>query len=156
MTHVRVGRIAALVLVRSLAMGAGTAPPVAAQATPGPVTPPYIILAHLTSGSSLGLTTVGPFSAVTKIAQAGTYVTVRWTLSPATAGQRIEVYVTTRASGGIWGPWTLLTVRLTDAHGVGYFHWRMEQPGWFSVQGRFAGAAHLTTARAPAVQIRWR
>jgi hypothetical protein len=104
----------------------------------------------------VGLTTVGPFSAVTKIPRVGAYVTVRWTLSPPTAGQRIEVYVTTRGPGGIWGPWTPLTARLTDARGVAYFHWRMEQPGRFSVQGRFAGAAHLTTARAAAVQIRWR
>jgi hypothetical protein len=156
MTHVRVGRIAALVLVLSLALSTATAPRAAAQATPGPVTPPYIVLAHLASGSAVGLTTVGPFSAVTKIAQAGTYVTVRWTLSPATAGQRIEVYVTTRAPGSNWGPWRLLTARLTDAQGTAYFHWRSEQPGWLSVQGRFEGAAHLTAARAPAVQIRWR
>jgi hypothetical protein len=156
MTHLHVGRIATVGLALSLALGVGAPPPVAAQATPGPITPPYIVLAHLTSGSATGLTTVGPFSAVTKVARPGSYVTVRWTLSPPAAGQRIEVYVTTRAPGGSWGPWTLLTARLTDAQGMAYFHWRSAQPRWLSVQGRFVGATHLTPARGPAVQIHWR
>jgi hypothetical protein len=156
MTHLRVARIATLTLALSLALGAGTPATVTAQATPGPITPPYIVLTHLTSGTATGLTTAGPFSAVTKIARPGTYVTFRWTLSPPAADQRIEVYVTTRSPGGSWGPWTYLTARLTDAQGMAYFHWRLQQPGWLSVQGWFAGATHLTAARAPAVQIRWR
>jgi hypothetical protein len=147
---------AAAALVLGLVLSTFTASPVAAQTGPGPITPPFIVLSQLASGSALGLTTAGPFSAVTKIPQVGTYVTVRWTLRPATAGQRIEVYVSTKASGGSWGPWKLLTGRLTDARGMAYFHWRSEQPVWLSVQGRFVGATHLTSARAPAVQIHWR
>ncbi|MGO9178937.1 MAG: hypothetical protein ACLQHS_06660 [Candidatus Limnocylindrales bacterium] len=149
-------RAAAVVLVLSLSLSVATAAPVAAQATPGPITPPYIVVAQLGSGSALGVTTVGPFSAATKTRRLGAYVTVRWTLRPATAGQRIDVYVTTKAPSGSWGPWRLLTARLTDARGMAYFHWRSEQPVWLSVQGRFAGAVHLTSARGPAVQIRWR
>ena len=149
-------RAAAAVLVLSLSLSAATTTPVAAQATPGPITPPYIVVAQLGSGTALGVTTVGPFSAATKTPRLGAYVTVRWTLRPATAGQRIDVYVTTKAPGGSWGPWRLLTARLTDAQGTAYFHWRSRTLVWLSVQGRFAGAAHLTSARARAVQIRWR
>jgi hypothetical protein len=145
-----------VVLVLGLSLSAATAAPVAAQATPGPIIPPYIVVAQLGSDSALGVTTVGPFSAATKIPRLGAYVTVRWTLRPVAAGQRIDVYVTAKAPGGSWGPWKLLTVRLTDAQGTAYFRWRSEQRVWLSVQGRFAGAIHLTAARGPAVQIRWR
>jgi hypothetical protein len=152
----RVRGIAALVMVVSLTTGAGTVQPVAAQASPGPITPPFIILAQIASGSSPGLTTAGPFSAVTKLPRVGTYVTIRWVLDPPAADQRIEVFVATKGPSGTWSTWTPLTARLTDSHGIAYFHWRLARPGWLSVQGRFAGAVHLTAARAPAVQVRWR
>ena len=156
MAQLRVGRIGALALVSSLVLAAGTAPPAAAQATPGPITPPFIVLAQLTSGSVVGLTTVGPFSSTTKLPRPGEYATIRWVLSPPVPDQHIDVYVTTKAPDGTWGPWRLLTARLTDAKGVAYFHWRSGTPTWLSVQGRFQGAIHLTPARAPAVQVRWR
>ena len=155
MAQLRVGRIGALALVTSLVLAAGTAAPAAAQATPGPITPPFIVLAQLTSGSAVGLTTVGPFSSTTKLPRPGEYATIRWVLSPPVPDQHIAVYVTTKAPDGTWGPWRLLTARLTDAKGVAYFHWRSGTPTWLSVQGRFQGATHLTPARAPAVQVRW-
>ncbi len=155
MAQMRVHRIGALALVMSLAWSAGTATPAAAQATPGPITPPFIILAQLTSGSVVGLTTAGPFSSTTKRPRPGEYVTIRWVLSPPAAGQHIEVWVTTKGPDGGWAPWRLRTARLTDAKGIAYFHWRSATPAWWSVQGRFAGATHLTPARAPAVQVRW-
>ena len=100
MAQLRVGRIGALALVTSLALAAGTAPPAAAQATPGPITPPFIVLAQLTSGSAVGLTTVGPFSSTTKLPRPGEYVTIRWVLSPPVPDQHIDVYVTTKATDG--------------------------------------------------------
>ncbi len=155
MAQMRVRQIGALALVMSLALAAGTAPPAVAQATPGPITPPFIVLAQLTSGSAVGLTTAGPFSSTTKLPRPGEYVTIRWVLSPPVADQHIEVYVTTKGPDGTWAPWRLLTARLTDARGIAYFHWRSGTPTWLSVQGRFQGTTHLTPARAPAVQVRW-
>jgi hypothetical protein len=156
MAQLRVGRIGPLALVISLALSAGTATPAAAQVSPGPITPPFIVLAQLTSGSAVGLTTGGPFSSTTKLPRPGEYATIRWVLSPPVPDQHIDVYVTTRGPEGTWGPWRLLTARLTDAQGMAYFHWRSATPTWLSVQGRFQGATHLTPARAPAVQVRWR
>ena len=117
--------------------------------------PPYLGVTRLTSGSALGVTVAGPFTQGTKHPKLGEYITVRWTLSPAFAGEKLDVYVASRAPGGLWGPWKLLTVRLTGTHGYAYFHWRSVTPAWISAWARFPGSSHLTSAASPAVQIRW-
>ena len=124
-----------------------------AQATQ--VIPPYLGVARLASGSALGLTVVGPFTGATKLPKLGEYVTVRWTLSPAFAGEPLDVYIATKGPTGHWGPWKRLTVRLTGAHGYAYFHWRSPTPAWISVWAGFPGSSHLTSAASPAVQISW-
>ena len=141
----------------AVAVAVALARPVAASSTAlaTQVTPPYIVLTHLASGSALGVTVAGPFSQGAKLPKLDEYVTVRWTLSPAMTGQVLDVYVASKGASGTWGPWKRLTVRLTGAHGYAYFHWRSLTPAWISVWAKFPGTLHLTSVASPAVQIRW-
>ena len=135
-----------------------TASPLTANAAEGPsavVTPPYIILTHLVSGAAPGVTMAGPFATGPIVAGVDHYVTVRWSLSPTLTGQLIDVYVATRASNGRLGAWTLLTKRLTDAHGRAYFTWRSAKPESIAVLGRFGGGTHFTPSSALPRSIVW-
>ena len=148
------GRTAAILLAAIL-LAAGPLTADASSAKPGVVTPPYIILTHLVSTAAPGVTTAGPFGTGAIVAGIDRYVTVRWSLSPTLSGQLIDVYVATRASNGRLSAWTLLTKRLTDAHGRAYFMWRSAKPESIAVLGRFAGGVHFTPSSALPRSIVW-
>ena len=102
-------------------------------------------------GTKLGLPgAAGAYSASTKVAPIGTYVTWRADLGADAAGATIGVEVATKAADGTWSPFTRLTGRKADGAGVVTFSWRASSATWQSV--RFSGGGSTSTAS----QARWR
>jgi len=109
---------------------------------------------NLTAGSAVGVVRVpappvGPFGRKTLVVKPNQQTTCRWTMTPLAGQQTIQVWVAVKGSDGTWGPFQLLTTRLTDlTTGNAYFFWKSATPAWVSIQGRFPGSALFGAATA--------
>ena len=101
-----------------------------------------------TSGSALGLATSG-FSATTKIAKLGQYVTWQFGFGSAAAGKNVTILWEAKSASGTWPGMKAFTGRIADANGNVTFHWKFTKATWISVEGQ------LGTTTAPARQARW-
>jgi hypothetical protein len=105
-----------------------------------------------TAGSKLGLVSApGSYTADTKVAGLGKYVTWQANLGAGAAGKVVGVYVSTKGGDGTWGAWTRVTGRTADATGTLLYSRREASSSWLSV--RFSGDGVSFTK---ATQARWR
>ena len=134
--------VVALLLVIAISVAAAFAPVAATRAA-----------VQSSASSKLNLPGRPPFdySTTTKIASLGQYVTWRALVGTANANKRMDVEIAVKR-GGVWGPWSALTTRAVDAHGVLQFSWRYNtSPAWISI--RFA--RRDSPYRTNAIQARW-
>jgi hypothetical protein len=101
-------------------------------------------------GTALGVATQATYTAMTKVAHVGSYVTWRATVGPDAVGRSVEVWVARRRPDLSWTSFVRTTTRRGDASGVVAYSRRETSAGWLSV--RFALDGVLTTA----AQARWR
>jgi hypothetical protein len=103
-----------------------------------------------TAGTVLGLGTSGSsYSAATKIAKYGQYVTWQFGFGSAAAGKNVTIWLATKSASGTWSAFKPFTGRIADANGNAYFHWKFTKAAWISVE------AQLGTTITPARQARW-
>jgi hypothetical protein len=104
----------------------------------------------VTAGTVLGLGTSGSsYSAATKIAKYGQYVTWQFGFGSAAAGKNVTIWLATKSASGTWSAFKSFTGRIADANGNAYFHWKFTKAAWISVEGQ------LGTTITPARQARW-
>jgi hypothetical protein len=115
---------------------------------PAPTLPAPIT--SISAGTALGLGTSGSsYSAATKIAKYGQYVTWQFGFGSAAAGKNVTILLATKSASGTWSAFKPFTGRIADANGNAYFHWKFTKAAWISVE------AQLGTTITPARQARW-
>lgn len=133
--------------------GSGTVTIFVANATPASQAITFTIgtaaTTSATAGSALGLATSG-FSATTKVAKFGQYVTWQFGFGASAANKNVTILVATKSSSGVWSAFKALTGRIADANGNAYFHWKYSTATWISVRGQLD-----STTLTPARQARW-
>jgi hypothetical protein len=103
-----------------------------------------------TAGTVLGLGTSGSsYSAATKIAKYGQYVTWQFGFGSAAAGKNVTILWEAKSASGTWPGMKAFTGRIADANGNVTFHWKFSSAKWISVE------AQLGTVTTPARQARW-
>ncbi len=134
--------------------GSGTVTVSVPNATPAALALTFTIAAppapavHATAASALGVTRSGPFTAATKVAAPGAYITVRLSFGAAAAGKDVTIEMATK-TGGTWSAFGARTSRTADSRGNVYLFWRSATPAWLSIRGELDGV------RSNAVQARW-
>lgn len=103
------------------------------------------------AGSALGVTTVGPFTAATKVTTHGKYVTFKFELGAGAAGKLVTILVATKSSSGVWSSFTALTGRTANSAGVVYYYSRQSSATWKSFRATSSDSGLTTVAR----QARW-
>ena len=93
----------------------------------------------LAAGTAQGVTTTALFTATTKVAYVGKYLTWQFSGGPAMAGQRVEIWVATRTGTDPWSAFTNRTTRIANSSGDAYFYLRSATPTWVSARAYFPG-----------------
>jgi hypothetical protein len=124
----------------------GITAPQSVSITVGAVAPP--VTSSATAGTVLGLGMSG-FSATTKVAKYGQYVTWQFGFGSAAAGKNVTILWEAKSASGTWPGMKAFTGRIADANGNVTFHWKFSSAKWISVE------AQLGTVTTPARQARW-
>jgi hypothetical protein len=110
----------------------------------------------LAGGTAQGVTTTALFTAPTKVASVGKYLTWQFSGGPAMAGRRVEIWVATRVGTDPWSAFTNRTARIADAAGNAYFYLRSSSATWVSARAYFPGDEATAAAWSPARLARYR
>jgi GH25 family lysozyme M1 (1,4-beta-N-acetylmuramidase) len=108
------------------------------------------------ASSALGLkTATGYTTATPKVAGVGRYVTWKFSLGAAQAGQRVNILVATRIGTAFGGPKYYKSVR-ADAKGVVTFAWTRATAGAISVRVQLPGSSAYAMSTSPPLAAVWR
>ncbi len=144
---------------------------------PVPPIPPIGVKTSITASSALGKTKDPTrFTVGTKVASivpgTNNVVTIRFKMSPSTAGKIIQIYKASRACvsgtppGQVvctpghhyngWSGFTLFTARAVDADGFAYMYVSTKTAQWLSFYGSFPGDTVQGPGRSQTQQVRWK
>ena len=106
--------------------------------------------------TALGLRPASGYTTATpKVAHVGTYVTWKFNLGPAQAGQRVNILVANRI-GTAWSAPTYYKSARADANGVVTFAWTRAKAAAINVRVQLPGSATYATSTSPALGAYWR